>query len=149
MEITVPDDRAFEILLVQDNPGDIRLTQEALKDAGVPHNLTVAEDGKKALAVLRREGDYSASARPDTILLDLGLPEVDARQVLAQIKSDPDLKRVPVVVLTVSDSQADILRSYELQVSNYLTKPIDPDHFKVIMQATGEYMRAVARVLDT
>ena len=149
METAVPDNTAFEILLVEDNPEDIRLTQEALKHSGVPHNLTVAEDGKKALAVLRKEGDYSASARPDMILLDLSLPEVEGRQVLAQIKSDPDLKRVPVMVLTVSDSQADILRGYELQVSNHLTKPIDPDHFKVIMQATGEYIRAVARILDT
>ena len=122
---TAPVDRPFEVLLVEDNPGDVRLTQEALKDEAAINNIMVVEDGEQALAFLRREGEHGDARRPDLILLDLNLPKMDGREVLAEIKSDPDLKRVPVVVLTTSQAERDILESYNLHANSYITKPVD------------------------
>ena len=139
-------DRHFEILLVEDNPGDARLAEEALKDSGVSHNLTLAEDGEQAMAMVRREGEHASSPRPDLILLDLSLPKKDGREVLEEIKGDADLKRIPVVVLTLSEAEQDILRSYNLQANNYLTKPLKVDDFNVVIKAVENYLRAISRI---
>ncbi len=136
----------IEILLVEDNPGDVRLTEEALKDSGVDHNLTVARDGEVALAMLKKEGDHSNAPHPSMILLDLGLPKMDGRELLTKIKEDPDLKNIPVVVLTMSSSEEDILRSYNLQVNNYLTKPLQGGHLKMVIGTVQNYLRAIAKI---
>ena len=138
--------KQLQILLVEDNPGDVRLTEEALKESNDDHTLTVAEDGEAALAILRKEGEHAAAARPDLILLDLGLPKMNGREVLIQIKADPDLKRIPVVVLTLSSAEVDILNSYDLQVNNYVTKPLNAAEFKTVMQSVQTYLQAVARL---
>src|SRR6267143_5534192 len=114
----------IEILLVEDSPGDVRLTREAFKDAKVHMNLHVASDGAEAMAFLRREGDYAKVPRPDLILLDLNLPKKDGREVLGEIKESPTLKSIPVVVLTTSASEADVLGSYNLHANCYITKPV-------------------------
>jgi CheY-like chemotaxis protein len=119
----------IEILLIEDNPGDVRLTQEVLRDGKVRNTLRVAGDGVQALAMLRREGSYSDAPRPDVILLDLNLPKKDGRSVLAEIKADPQLHRIPVVVLTTSKAEEDVLKSYELNANCYITKPVDLDQF--------------------
>ena len=113
----------LEILLVEDNPGDVRLVQEALREAKSRHELRVVRDGVEAITYLRKLTPYVASARPDLILLDLNLPKKDGREVLAEIKSDPDLRRIPVVVLTTSDAPGDIIRSYDLFANCYVAKP--------------------------
>jgi len=143
-----PEDfgRPLEIMLVEDNPGDVRLTEETLKDADILHNLTVAGDGVEAMAMLRKQGDYAPTKRPDLILLDLGLPKKDGRDVLDEIKADQDLKPIPVVILTMSHSEEDILRSYALQAQNYLTKPIGIEGIKLVANSIQQYLRAVARI---
>ena len=118
-----------EILLVEDNPGDARLTQEALKDGKVYNKLTVVPDGVEAMAYLRREGRYAGAAQPDLILLDLNLPKKDGREVLQEIKADERLRRIPVVVLTSSNAEQDVLKSYGLHANCYVTKPVDLDQF--------------------
>ncbi len=126
--------KVVEILLVEDSPGDIRLTQEALKDSKISNNLHIAMDGEEALAFLKKEGKFSEKPRPDLILLDLNLPKKDGREVLAEIKKDNDLKRIPVVVLTISEAEEDILKSYNLYANCYITKPLDLNQFlKVIL----------------
>ena len=124
--------KPVEVLLVEDNPGDVRLTLEALKDGKVNKHLSVVEDGVEALAFLRREGKYADASRPDLILLDLNLPKKDGREVLAEIKTDEDLKRIPVVVLTTSKAEEDILKTYNLHANCYITKPVDFDQFVVV-----------------
>jgi two-component system, chemotaxis family, response regulator Rcp1 len=124
-----------EILLVEDNPGDIRLTQEALKDSKIRNNLSVVRDGEEALAFLRREGNFARVPRPDLVLLDLNLPRVDGREVLEVIKTDDSLKRIPVVVLTTSDDEKDILASYNLHANCYITKPVDLNRFVEIVKS--------------
>ena len=124
--------KPVEVLLVEDNPGDVRLTLEALKDGKVNNHLSVVEDGVEALAFLRREGKYADASRPDLILLDLNLPKKDGREVLAEIKTDEDLKRIPVVVLTTSKAEEDILKTYNLHANCYITKPVDFDQFVVV-----------------
>lgn len=143
-----PDDfgRPLEILLVEDNPGDVRLTEETLKDAEISHNLTVAGDGVEAMAMLRKDGDYANGKRPDLVLLDLGLPKKDGRDVLDEMKADSDLKAIPVVILTMSHSEEDILRSYSLQAQNYLTKPIGVESIKLVVDSIQQYLQAVARI---
>lgn len=126
---------AVEILLVEDNPGDIRLTQEALKDSKIRNNLSVVRDGEEALQFLRRNGEFARVPRPDIILLDLNLPRVDGREVLEVIKSDDELKRIPVVVLTTSDDEKDILASYNLHANCYITKPVDLNRFVQIVKS--------------
>ena len=128
-----------EILLVEDNPGDVRLTREALRDGKVRNNLSVVTDGVEALAFLRREGRYADAPRPDVILLDLNLPKKDGREVLAEVKADERLRRIPVVVLTTSADERDVLRSYELQAACYITKPVDLDQFIAVVQSIEDF----------
>lgn len=130
---------AIEILLVEDNPGDARLTMEALKDDKLRNNVVVVEDGIKAMAYLRNEGDYADVRKPDLIVLDLNLPKKDGRQVLAEIKDDPALRRIPVVVLTSSKAEQDILASYDLQANCYVTKPLDLDGFVEVVQSIEHF----------
>ena len=121
--------KPIEILLVEDNPGDVRLTKEVLMEGKVRNNLQVVEDGVEAMAFLRRENNYAEAPRPDLILLDLNLPKKDGREVLQEIKADHQLRRIPVVVLTTSAADEDILRSYELRANCYITKPVDLNQF--------------------
>jgi CheY-like chemotaxis protein len=121
--------RPVEILLVDDNPGDVRLTQEIFKDGKVCNNLQVVGDGAEAMALLRREGDYTNAPRPDLIVLDLNLPKKDGREVLAEIKADCHLRQIPVMVLSTSEAEEDIRKSYDLQANCYITKPVDLDQF--------------------
>jgi chemotaxis family two-component system response regulator Rcp1 len=121
--------RSIEILLVEDNPGDVRLTQEAFKEGKVGNNLYVVADGEQALAFLRREGRYAGAPRPDIILLDLHLPKKSGREVLSEIKQDEDLRTIPVLVLTTSKAEEDILRAYELHANCYISKPVELDEF--------------------
>jgi two-component system, chemotaxis family, response regulator Rcp1 len=134
---------AFEILLVEDNPGDARLAQEALKEGRMTSRLKVVVDGVEAMAFLRREGQYVGSPRPNLILLDLNLPRKDGRQVLAELKADEDLRRIPVVVLTTSQAEQDILRSYDLHANCYITKPVDLDRFISVVRSIEEYWCSV------
>lgn len=136
--------KTVEILLVEDNPGDIRLTRESLYDAKVNNNLLVASDGLEAMACLRREGKYAQAARPDLILLDLNLPRMNGFEVLDAIKEDPDFKRIPVVVLTTSQAEQDIIQSYNLYANAYVTKPVDLEQFiKVIKSIEGFWLEIV------
>jgi len=136
--------QTVEILLVEDNPGDVRLTVEALKEGKVLNNLSVAEDGQEALAFLRREGKYAHAPRPDLILLDLNLPKKDGREVLAEIKADEGLKTIPVVVLTTSEAEEDIVRAYNLHANCYITKPVGLDEFlRVVEMVEGFWLSIV------
>jgi CheY-like chemotaxis protein len=139
----------IEILLVEDNPGDARLTREALKDGRVHHNLHVTADGVDALAFLRRTGVHAGAPRPDLILLDLNIPKMDGRQVLAEIKVDPDLVRIPVVVLTTSQAEEDIARSYDLHANCYINKPVDLDQFMTVVKAIEDFWLTVVRLPTT
>jgi chemotaxis family two-component system response regulator Rcp1 len=131
--------RPAEILLVEDNPGDVDLTREGLAEGKVRNNLYVVEDGEQALAFLRGQDPYTHAVRPDMILLDLNLPRKSGREVLAEIKADDVLKGIPVVILTTSSNEADILRSYDLHANCYITKPIDFDRFITVVQAIDEF----------
>ncbi len=131
--------RSVEILLVEDNPGDVRLAVEALKEGNVRSSLSVAQDGVEALRFLRREGPYAASPKPDVILLDLNLPKKGGREVLAEIKADEALRRIPVIVLTTSNAEEDILRSYDLHANCYITKPVDMDHFITVVKSIDAF----------
>jgi chemotaxis family two-component system response regulator Rcp1 len=131
--------RSIEILLVEDNPGDVRLTIEALREGKVRNNLSVATDGVEALEFLRRRGAFANAPRPDLILLDLNLPKKDGREVLAEIKADPDLKTIPVVVLTTSKAEEDVVRSYHLHANCYVTKPVDLDQFISVVRAIEDF----------
>src|SRR6202451_631634 len=137
---------AIEVLLVEDSPGDVRLTREAFKDAKVHINLHEASDGAKAMAFLKREGEYANAPRPDLILLDLNLPKKDGREVLAEIKDDPILKTIPVVVLTTSSSEADILRSYQLHANCYITKPVGLEGFLTVVKSIDSFWLSVVRL---
>jgi two-component system, chemotaxis family, response regulator Rcp1 len=137
--MTRPGGRPIEILLVEDNPGDVRLTMEGLNEGKVRNNLHVAKDGVEALAFLRREGEFGNAVRPDLILLDLNLPRKDGREVLTDIKSDPDLKTIPVVVLTTSRADQDVLHSYQLQANCYITKPVDLDQFITVVKSIEDF----------
>jgi len=132
-----------EILLVEDNPGDVRLTKEALREGKVYNNLHWAKDGVEALEFLRQEGKHSAAPRPDIILLDLNLPKKDGREVLASIKNDDRFKQIPVVILTTSEAEEDVLRSYELHANCYITKPVDLDKFIVVVQSIDRFWLTV------
>jgi len=138
--------RPVEILLVEDNPGDVRLTKEALKESKVLNNLVVAEDGEEAIKVLRREGEYADAARPDIIFLDLNLPRKDGREVLAEIKQDAELRRIPVVILTTSKAEEDILRTYDLHANCYITKPIDMEQFIKVVKATENFWFTIVKL---
>jgi len=138
--------RSIEILLVEDNPGDVRLTKEALKDSQVLHNLHVVWDGLEALTFLRREGKYADAPRPDLILLDLNLPKKDGRDVLAESKTDEDLKRIPVVVLTTSRDKYDILKAYNLHANCYITKPVDLEQFFTVVKSIEDFWLTTVRL---
>ena len=135
--------KALDILLVEDNPGDARLTQEALKDGKVYNNLTVVPDGVEAMAFLKHEGRYANAPQPDLILLDLNLPKKDGREVLQEIKADEQLCRIPVVVLTSSSAEQDVLRSYGLHANCYVTKPVDLDQFIGAVKAIENFWLTV------
>ncbi len=131
--------KTVEILLVEDNPGDARLAKEALKEAKVRNSLHWVEDGVEAMTFLRRQGKYADAPRPDVILLDLNLPKKDGREVLAEVKEDGDLKRIPVVVLTVSDAEEDIIKTYNLHANCYIRKPLDLDRFIEVVKSIEEF----------
>jgi chemotaxis family two-component system response regulator Rcp1 len=127
------------VLLVEDSPGDVRLTQEAFRDAGKSIDLRVAADGVEAMAFLKHEGVHADAPRPDFILLDLNLPKMDGREVLAHIKADDDLKTIPTVILTTSDAEADILTSYQLQANCYLSKPVQLEEFESLVKSINDF----------
>jgi CheY-like chemotaxis protein len=135
-----------EILLIEDNPGDVRLTLEALKDSKVYNHLSVVQDGVEAMAFLRCEGAYGAAPRPDLILLDLNLPKKDGFEVLREIKSDDDLRRIPVVVLTTSSNERDIVESYDLHANCYVTKPVDLKQFMMIVQNIQHFWFSIVKL---
>jgi two-component system, chemotaxis family, response regulator Rcp1 len=138
--------RPIEVLLVEDNPGDVRLTREALKEGKVHNNLAVVENGVEALAYLRREGRYADSIRPDLILLDLNLPRKDGREVLEEIKADASLRNIPVVVLTSSEAEQDILRAYALHANCYITKPVDLDQFVKVVKSIEDFWFTIVKL---
>jgi CheY-like chemotaxis protein len=131
--------RPIEVLLVEDNPGDVRLTQETFRDANQSIRLHVATDGAEAMAFLRREGSHVDAPRPDVILLDLNLPKMDGREVLVQIKKDEELKAIPIVILTTSDAEADIVASYRLHANCYLTKPVQLKAFEDLVKSINDF----------
>jgi CheY-like chemotaxis protein len=135
-----------DILLVEDNPGDIRLTKEVFKEGGIANTLHVVEDGVAALDFCRQRGEYADAPRPDVVLLDLNLPRKNGDEVLEEIRDDPDLRALPVVVLTSSDSHKDIVKSYELCANAYITKPVDPDEFIEIIRAFEQFWLQVVRL---
>jgi CheY-like chemotaxis protein len=136
---TVEFGRPVEILLVEDNPGDVRLTMEAFREAKVRSRINTVPDGLEAMAFLHRDGTYFNAPCPDLILLDLNLPKKDGREVLAAIKADENIKHIPVVVLTTSTAEQDIIKSYELQANCYVTKPVGLDQFLTKVQAIGDF----------
>jgi CheY-like chemotaxis protein len=139
-------DMPIEVLLVEDSPGDVRLTKEAFREANGSIRLSVAIDGVEAMAFLRREGAFSDAPRPDLILLDLNLPKMDGREVLALIKEDDALRTIPTVILTTSDAEADIVRSYQLQANCYLTKPVQLDAFEALVKSINDFWLIKAKL---
>jgi chemotaxis family two-component system response regulator Rcp1 len=133
------DDMGINILLVEDSPGDVRLTKEAFRDANLEVNVHAVTDGVEALAFLKREGLNAKAPRPDLILLDLNLPRMDGREVLAFIKADESLKTIPTVVLTTSEAEADIVKSYELQANCYLSKPVELEAFESVVKSISDF----------
>jgi chemotaxis family two-component system response regulator Rcp1 len=138
--------KPIDILLVEDNPGDVRLTREALKEGKVLNSLYVAQDGMEAMAFLRREGKYLNAVHPDIILLDLNLPKKDGREVLAEIKNDPSLRRIPVVILTTSKAEEDVIKTYDLHANCYITKPVDLDQFISVVKAVEEFWFTIVKL---
>ncbi len=136
----------IEILLVEDNPADVRLTREALKEEKLHNNLNVVSDGVEALAFLRRESRYGKAPRPDLILLDLNLPKKSGREVLEEIKSDKTLKTIPVVVLTMSDAESDILKSYNLHANCYIKKPLDLSQFSKVVKSIQDFWLTIVKL---
>ena len=137
---------SLKILLVEDNPGDVRLTREAFNEAKVSNRLDVVSDGVEALNYLRRRGGYANAPRPDLILLDLNLPKKDGREVLAEIKVDPELRKIPVVVLTTSRAEEDIIRSYDLHANCYITKPVDFSKFINVIKSVEDFWLTVVKL---
>ena len=140
---TVPQ---IEILLVEDSPGDVRLTIEALADAKISNKISVASDGIEALSLLRREGEFKDAARPGLILLDLNMPRMDGREFLEIVKNDDEYRNIPVVVLTTSQADSDILKSYNLRANCYITKPVDLDQFMVVVQSIQEFWLSIVKL---
>jgi CheY-like chemotaxis protein len=138
--------REIEVLLVEDDPGDVLMTREAFQDYKVHNQLHVVNDGEQAMAFLRQEGDYAGRPRPDLVLLDLNLPRMDGRQVLHAIKSDPELSSIPVVVLTTSEAEDDVLRSYSLHANAYVTKPVDFERFIDVVRQIDDFFVTVVRL---
>lgn len=142
----LPDCKSIEVLLVEDNPGDIRLIKEALNDAKIHVHITVAHDGVEALALLRREGNYATAGVPDLILLDLNLPRMSGHDVLATIKQDEGLRRIPVVIVSSSKADQDIAASYDLHANCFVTKPVDLDQFFNVVQAIREFWFVIVKL---
>jgi CheY-like chemotaxis protein len=138
-----------QILLVEDSPGDIRLTREVLRDAKIANELHIVGDGEQAMAFLRCEGEYADVRRPDLILLDLNLPRKDGREVLAELKDDAELHLIPVIVLTTSAAEQDVLRSYDLKAACYITKPIDLDEFIAVVRSIESFWLSIVRLPQT
>lgn len=138
--------KEIEILLVEDNPGDVRLTKEALKECKMHNNLAVVGDGTEAIAFLRQEGKYADSPRPDLILLDLNLPKTDGREVLKTIKTDDELRRIPVVILTTSKAEEDVIRTYDLHANCYITKPVDLDQFIRVVKSIESFWLTIVKL---
>ena len=138
--------KPVEILLVEDNPGDVRLTREALKEGKVANSLHVAVDGVEALAFLNRKGKFSQAVRPDLILLDLNMPKMDGRELLAKIKADDDLKRIPVVILTTSRDEQDVLKTYNLHANCYITKPVDLGQFIGVVKSIEDFWFTIVKL---
>ena len=136
----------IEILLAEDNPGDIRLTQQALKDSKMHNNLHVVNDGEQAVAFLRREHPYEDAPRPGLLLLDLNMPKKDGREVLQEIKDDPELRSIPTVVLTTSKADDDVLSAYQLHANAYITKPVDFDRFVEVVKGLQEFWLTIVRL---
>jgi two-component system, chemotaxis family, response regulator Rcp1 len=136
----------IQVLLVEDSPGDVRLTQEAFREANITIKLHVAPDGVEAMEFLRNEGSHAESPRPDLILLDLNLPRMDGREVLALIKADADLKSIPTVILTTSEAEADIAKSYDLQANCYLSKPVQLDSFESLVKSINDFWLTKAKL---
>ena len=139
-------EREIQVLLVEDDPGDVLMTREAFEDYKVHNQLHVVNDGEQAMAFLRQEGEYAGLPRPDLVLLDLNLPRMDGRQVLDAIKSDPDLSSIPVVVLTTSEAEDDVLRSYSLHANAYVTKPVDFERFINVVRQIDDFFVSVVRL---
>ncbi len=140
--------RPIEILLVEDNPGDVRLTIEALKEGKMSNNLHVVSDGVEAMAWLHRAGKYAEAPRPDIVLLDLNLPKKDGREVLVEIKTDRDLKRIPVVILTTSAAEEDIMKAYDFNANCYITKPVDLTQFMKVVKSIEEFWLTIVKLPD-
>ncbi len=138
--------RPVEILLVEDNPGDVRLTEEALKEGKVLNNIHLANDGVEAVSFLQKEGKYADAVRPDLILLDLNLPKKDGREVLMEIKKDEALRRIPIVVLTTSKAEEDIIRTYDYHANCYITKPVDFDQFIKVVKSIEDFWLSVVKL---
>ena len=139
-------EREIQVLLVEDDPGDVLMTREAFEDYKVHNQLHVVNDGEQAMAFLRNEGEYAELPRPDLVLLDLNLPRMDGREVLRQVKGDPALRAIPIVVLTTSEADEDILRSYELHANAYVTKPVDFDHFIEVVRMTDDFFVNIVKL---
>ena len=139
MNIIGDDGTTIEVLLVEDSPGDVRLTKEAFRDANTSIHLNVAVDGVEAMAFLKRQGVHADAPRPDLILLDLNLPKMDGREVLAHIKADSDLQAIPTVILTTSDAESDIVKSYRLHANCYLSKPVQLDAFESLVRSINDF----------
>ncbi|MBP2477397.1 two-component system response regulator [Crossiella equi] len=138
--------RPIEVLLVEDDPGDVLMTTEAFEENKVGNRLHVVSDGVEAMAFLRREGKWADAPRPDLVLLDLNLPKMDGREVLAEIKGDERLRRIPVVVLTTSEAEEDVLRSYQLHANAYVTKPVDFEQFVKVVRQVDDFFLTVVRL---
>jgi CheY-like chemotaxis protein len=144
--ITTSEVAAINVLLVEDDPGDVLITREALAAAKILHNLVVVDNGEAALAFLRREGQYVGAVRPDLVFLDLNLPRLDGREVLAIVKADEDLRRIPIVILTTSDAEEDVLRSYHLHANAYVTKPVGFEAFIGVVRQIDDFFLSVVRL---
>jgi two-component system, chemotaxis family, response regulator Rcp1 len=138
--------RPIQILLVEDNPGDVRLTREALKEAKVRNTLHVASDGEEAIAFLRKTGKFKDAVRPDVVLLDLNLPRKGGLEVLKEVKADPDLMRIPIVVVTTSSAEQDVVRSYNLHANCYVTKPVDLGQFLEVVRSIEDFWLSIVKL---
>ncbi|WP_324653268.1 response regulator [Georgenia sp. H159] len=136
----------IEVLLVEDDPGDVLMTEEAFAEYKVANRLTVVSDGESAMSYLHKQGQYADAPTPDLVLLDLNLPRMDGREVLAELKEDPELRRIPVVVLTTSEAEEDILRSYNLHANAYVTKPVDFERFISVVRKIDDFFVSVVRL---
>ncbi|MGA2300510.1 MAG: response regulator [Candidatus Acidiferrum sp.] len=146
MQTSARPPQSVDILLVEDNPGDVRLIQEALQDGKLLNRIATVSDGQKALAYLRKQGSYTQAPRPDLILLDLNIPRKDGREVLAEIKADPHLRSIPVVIVTSSQAEEDILRSYNTHANCYVTKPVDLEKFVAVVKAIEEFWVTIVKL---